>query len=83
MPTILLAGSSDGQGGDSMPRLQVADSLGTIRWDVVVTEIGFIGNSIQDMLFSAAQTAALASRKEMPSLIPGTSSLLADVYLPN
>ena len=31
----------------------------------------------------AGQTAALAPRKEVPSLIPGTSSRPADVYLPN
>ena len=38
---------------------------------------------VRDALFSAAQTAALAPRKEVPSLIPGTSSRPADVYLPN
>ena len=40
-------------------------------------------DSVRDVLFSAAQTAALAPRKEVPSLIPGTSSRPADVYLPN
>ena len=40
-------------------------------------------DSVRDALFSAAQTAALAPRKEVPSLIPGTSSRPADVYLPN
>ena len=40
-------------------------------------------DSIRDALFSAAQTAALAPRKEAPSLIPGSSSRPADVYLPN
>ena len=39
--------------------------------------------SVRDALFSAAQTAALAPRKEVPTLIPGTSSRPADVYLPN
>ena len=39
--------------------------------------------SAWDALFSAAQTAALAPRKEVPSLIPGTSSHPADVCLPN
>ena len=40
-------------------------------------------DSVWDALFSAAQTAALAPRKEVPSLIPGTSSRPANVYLPN
>ena len=40
-------------------------------------------DSIRDALFSAAQSAALAPRKEAPSLIPGSSSRPADVYLPN
>ena len=40
-------------------------------------------DSVQDAVFSAAQTAALAPRKEVPSLIPRTSSRPADVYLPN
>ena len=37
----------------------------------------------RDAVFSAAQSAALAPRKEVPSLIPGSSSRPADVYLPN
>ena len=53
----------------------VADPLGD-------HEVGCGGNgdrihrhdSVRDALFSAAQTAALAPRKEVPSLIPGTSS---------
>ena len=40
-------------------------------------------DSIRDALFSAAQSAALAPRKEVPSLIPGSSSRPADVFLPN
>ena len=40
-------------------------------------------DSLRDALFSAAQSAALAPRKEAPSLIPGSSSRPADVYLPN
>ena len=39
-------------------------------------------DSIRDALFSAAQSATLAPRKEAPSLIPGSSSRPADVYLP-
>ena len=39
-------------------------------------------DSIQDALFSVAQTAALAHRKEVPSLIPDTLSCPVDVYLP-
>ena len=40
-------------------------------------------DSLRDSLFSAAQSAALAPRKEAPSLIPGSSSCPADIYLPN
>ena len=40
-------------------------------------------DSLRDSLFSAAQSAALAPRKEAPSLIPGSSSRPADIYLPN
>ena len=40
-------------------------------------------DSIRDVLFSASQSAALAPRKEVPSLIPGSSSRPADIYLPN
>ena len=40
-------------------------------------------DSLPDILFSAAQSAALAPRKEIPSLIPGTNSRPADIYLPN
>ena len=40
-------------------------------------------DSIRDAVFSAAQTAALAPRKEVPSLIPGTLSRPADIFLPN
>ena len=62
----------------------VADPLGD-------HQVGCEGNgdrihrhdSVRDALFSAAQTAALAPRKEVPSLIPGTSSRPADVYISN
>ena len=40
-------------------------------------------DAIRDALFSAAQAAALAPRKEVPSLIPGTRSRPADIFLPN
>ena len=40
-------------------------------------------NSLRDVLFSATQSAALAPRKEIPSLIPGTNSCPADIFLPN
>ena len=33
-------------------------------------------------LFSAAQTAAIAPRKEVPLLIPGTCSHAANIFLP-
>ena len=39
-------------------------------------------DSIRDALFSAAQTAALAPWKEVPSLIPGTRSRPADIFSP-
>ena len=38
-------------------------------------------DSIRDAVFSAAQSAALAPRKEAPSVIPGSSSRPADVFL--
>ena len=40
-------------------------------------------DAIRDALFSAAQSAALAPRKEVPTLIPGTRSSPADIFLPN
>ena len=40
-------------------------------------------DSIRDAVFSAAQSAALAPRKEVPFLIPGTLSRPADIFLPN
>ena len=42
----------------------------------------FWHNSLRDAVFSAAQSAAFAPRKEVPSLIPGTQNRPADVYLP-
>ena len=39
-------------------------------------------DSIRDALFSAAQTAALAPRKEVLSLIPSTRSRPADIFFP-
>ena len=40
-------------------------------------------NSIRDAIFSAAQPAALAPRRELPSLIPGSQARPADIFLPN
>ena len=40
-------------------------------------------NAVRDVLFSAAQSAALAPTKEAPSLIPDSSMRPADVFLPN
>ena len=37
---------------------------------------------LRDALFSAAQAAALAPRKEVPHLIPGSQSRPADLFLP-
>ena len=39
-------------------------------------------DSLRDVIFSAAQSAALALKKEVPSLVPGSSSRSADVFLP-
>ena len=39
-------------------------------------------DSVRDVLFSVAQSAALAPRKEVPSLLPDSSSRPADLYLP-
>ena len=43
----------------------------------------FRHDSIRDAVFSAAQSAALAPRKEFPSLIPGHQNRPADVFLPH
>ena len=40
-------------------------------------------DALRDALFSAAQSAALAPRREAPTLIPGTRSRPADIFLPN
>ena len=40
-------------------------------------------NALRDALFAASQSAALAPRKEVPSLIPGSQSRPADIFLPN
>ena len=39
-------------------------------------------NAVRDVLFSAAQSAALAPIKEAPSLVPSSSSRPADILLP-
>ena len=46
------------------------------------TDLIFHHDSLRDILFSAASSAALAPRKEVPSLIPKVCSKPADVYLP-
>ena len=38
---------------------------------------------LENYLFNSACSAALAPRKEVPSLIPGSQSRPADIYLPN
>ena len=40
-------------------------------------------NAIRDVLFNAAQSAALAPTKEAPNLVPGFSTRPADILLPN
>ena len=42
----------------------------------------FRHNAIHNAVFSAAQSAALCPCKEMPSLIPGSHSRPADIYVP-
>ena len=39
-------------------------------------------NALRDAVFSAAQSAALAPRREVPSLIPNSQSRPADIFLP-
>ena len=39
-------------------------------------------DSLRDAIFSAAQSAALAPRREVPSLIPKSHSCPADIFLP-
>uniref|UniRef100_A0A1X7TNF8 Uncharacterized protein n=1 Tax=Amphimedon queenslandica TaxID=400682 RepID=A0A1X7TNF8_AMPQE len=46
------------------------------NWDLIRHH-----DSLCDVLFSAAQSAALAPQKEMPSLIPGSCARPADVFL--
>ena len=43
----------------------------------------FQHDALRNALYTAAQSAALAPRREMPSLIPGSKSHPADVYLPH
>ena len=40
-------------------------------------------NFVYDSILSAARAAALAPRRDVPSLIPGTRSRPADIFLPN
>ena len=40
-------------------------------------------DALRDALFAATQSAALAPRKEVPSLIPDSVSRPADIFLPN
>ena len=40
-------------------------------------------NNIRDVLFNAAQTAALGPRKEAPGMVPNSSARPADILLPN
>ena len=40
-------------------------------------------NAIWDVLFNAAQSAALAPTKKAPSIVPGSSASPADILLPN
>ena len=53
---------------------------GTTRWAAEGTATASSG--ITPFVFSAAQSAALYPRKEMPSLISGSRSCPADIYVP-
>ena len=58
--------------------------MGTTRWAVAGMGIGSTDTTLSvTQLSTAAQSAALAPRKEAPSVIPGSSSRSADVYLAN
>ena len=86
MSEVLVGSQSGGGRHKKNPACQIpADSFGDHQ-----VNCGGNGDrihrhdSIHDALFSAAQSAALAPRKELPSLIPGcTTSRPADVFLPN
>ena len=49
------------------------------RWNVVVIVTSFDVMTL--VIFAAAQSAALAPQKEMPSLIPGSCARPADIFL--
>lgn len=51
---------------------------------VVIMEIeSTVNDSLRDAISLAAQSAALAPRREVPSLIPRTRSHPSDIYLPH
>ena len=69
-PCPVCQGRADGYGDHQVGCGRNGDR---IRWH----------DSIRDALFSAAQSATLAPRREALSLIAGSSSRPADEYLPN
>ena len=59
-------------------------SSGIIRLAAVEMETGWPRhNAIRDVVFLAAQSAALAPSKETPNLLAGSAERPADVLLPN
>uniref|UniRef100_A0A1X7UPQ0 Uncharacterized protein n=1 Tax=Amphimedon queenslandica TaxID=400682 RepID=A0A1X7UPQ0_AMPQE len=40
-------------------------------------------NTLKDIIFTTAQSAALSPRKEVPSLVPGSSARPADIFIPS
>ena len=40
-------------------------------------------NNLRDIIFTAAQSAALSPRREVPSLVPDSSSRPADIFVPS
>ena len=67
-----------------MENLQLPTLMGTIKLAAVATVTVFsVIMRLRDALFAASQSAALAPRKEVPSLIPGSQSRPADIFLPN
>ena len=69
-----------------------AQSAAALRIPTVTTKLDVHGgngdriarhNAIRDVIFSAAQSAALAPSKEAPGLVPGSHARPADVFLPS
>ena len=82
MPTVL-AGSKDARGGAECLVCQaVTDGFGHHQVSCGENSDRILRHhGLRDALFSAAQSAALAPRRKVPSLIVETNSHSADMYL--